>query len=388
MDFGGKDSRLISVTLSIFIIFSYFSASAQENIDRCIKQCARQAKKEVRSCKNLSLDCFNDNTFDPLAILDYCSEAFLGSCESNVKETYAVCLQDQCGIDLVSYRNDQEFDALNGSSNTCSTNGTSVINPILTELQTEVNKVWDTVACTPEVGLCPLEPVFDGKIGLGCSADGTDGAILSAECLVLNTNYPFCDGFWVDTDIEKLEGLQNLQFSNTMVTEITGSTGTQTCPYDAHAEGGSFECSYYGKGTVSASLKSGTELKLVDTSFKVRLKCSNGFDSTTHTLYDGNFTCETTNPTGTATYDLCAGDCESNLGGVITYLKIPSKGNLTLHPGNLSCVFDPKTNPVNWFLDAFVPLFEDQIAKALEGPLAIAINEVLPPMPFPASCSN
>ncbi|MEM7009537.1 MAG: hypothetical protein AAF462_10425, partial [Thermodesulfobacteriota bacterium] len=151
------------------------SADLQDLDNKCIKQCARQAKKEVRDCKNISLECFNDNISDPLAILDYCSDSFSGSCEANVNRTYSQCLTNVCGVDLISYRSEEEFDALNGSSTTCSTNGADIIDPVLTEIQTEFNKLWETAACTPSVGLCPLEPVFDGKIPLGCDSDGTDG---------------------------------------------------------------------------------------------------------------------------------------------------------------------------------------------------------------------
>lgn len=381
---------ITAITLSIFVTFFYFTATAQEDLDnKCIKQCARQAKKEVRDCKNLSLDCFNDNISDPLAILDYCSDSFSGSCEANVHETYSQCLTNVCGMDLISFRSEEEFDALNGTSTACSTNGADIINPVLTEIQAEFNKQWETAACTPSVGLCPLEPVFDGKIPLGCSADGTDGALLSAQCALIDPVYPVCAGFWVVTDIATLNGLQYLQFENIQVTEITGASGTQTCPYDQSSEGGPFACSYYGTGSVDAYLKSGTELKLEDTSFVVRLRCETVDGSAKdHDLYSASFTCTDKNPAGVAKFDLCAGSCEDSLDGTMTYLQIPPKKSLELKVGDLKCDFDPPTSPVSWFEEALIPLFEDQIADALEDPLALTIDMVLPPMPFPSSCSN
>ncbi|MEM7008624.1 MAG: hypothetical protein AAF462_05750 [Thermodesulfobacteriota bacterium] len=361
----------------------------QDLDNKCIRQCARQAKKEVRDCKNISLDCFNDNISDPLAILDYCSDSFSGSCEANVNRTYSQCLTNVCGMDLISYRSEEEFDALNGSSTTCSTNGADIIDPVLTEIQAEFNKLWETESCKPSVGLCPLEPVFDGKIPLGCSSDGADGAILSGQCFLIDPAYPVFAGFWVVTDIAKLNGLQYLQFDNIKVTEITGASGTQKCPYDKSADGGPFSCSYYGKGTVDANLQSGKELKLEDTDFRVSLRCETVDGSAKdHTLYEASFTCTDKNPAGVAQFDLCAGSCEDSLDGTMTYLQIPPKKSLSLQAGDLKCEFNPKTSPVSWFEELMIPLFEDQIADALEDPLALTIDTVLPPMPFPSSCSN
>ena len=236
-------------------------------------------------------------------------------------------------------------------------------------------------------GLCPLTPVFNGSIHIGCSPNAELAVLLNTECQAI-LPASGCENFWADVDITSLDGLQYIEYENFMVTQITGATGTQTCPYDQNAKGGSFDCSYYGTGTGSGSLTQG-ELKLVTQSIEVKLKCSDLFTSETGTLYNGSFTCTTDNPTTTATYRFCAGNCESKPEvGVITYLQIPKSKDVTLHAGDLKCEFDPKEDPVSAFLDAFVPLFTKQITEALKEPVKETLNDLIPDLPFPESCSS
>ena len=196
----------------------------------------------------------------------------------------------------------------------------------------------------------------------------------------------------VDVNISSLDGLQFMQYDSFEVTEISGASGTQTCSYSSGAnDGEDFECSYTGTGTGSVILLSDEEIKLTTESIEVKLKCCDVLGCVTDVLYNGSFTCSTSNPTAKATYGLCAGSCDvaSVDVGVVTYLQIPKSSNLTLDLGStFKCEFDPANTPDSDFLDEFVPLFTDQIADALKAPVQEVVNSIIPNLPFPAStCS-
>lgn len=369
--------------------------------------CTRQVQKGIGNCKRSAKKCVRDNSDDVLTVLDYCTDSYLKACESVVNGEYESCLSELCGINIVESRSQAEFDPetehvpetesrhpgnpdIPSTSSSCTTNGAAVINPVLVDIEELANKDWETASC--DFGLCPLSPVFDGTIHIGCTSDLE--ASLDAVC-VLETAalFPVCNDFWVDVNVTSLDGLQFMQYDSFEITEISGASGTQECPYNSEAnDSEDFACSYSGTGTGSVFLSSDEKITLTTESIEVKVRCEGAFDLTTdHTLYSGSFTCTTSNPTAKATYGLCAGSCDvaSVDVGVITYLQVPKSSDLTLDLGStFKCEFEPSGDPTSVFLDAFVPLFTDQIADALKAPVQETVNAIIPSLPFPAStCS-
>jgi hypothetical protein len=369
--------------------------------------CTRQVQKGIGNCKKSAKKCVRDNSDDVLTVLDYCTDSYLKACESVVNGEYESCLSELCGINIVESRSQAEFDPeiehvpetesrhrgnpnIPSTSSSCTTDGAAVINPVLVDIQNLANKEWETESCN--FGLCPLSPVFDGTIHIGCTSDLEDSLV--AVC-ILDTvgTFPECNDFWVDVNVTSLDGLQFMQYDSFDITEISGASGVQECPYNSEAnDGEDFACSYSGTGTGSVFLLSDEKITLTTESIEVKVRCEGAFDLTTDiTLYSGSFTCTTSNPTATATYGLCAGSCDvaSVDVGVITYLQVPTSSDLTLDLGStFKCEFEPSGDPTNVFLDAFVPLFTDQIADALKTPVKDTVNSIIPSLPFPAStCS-
>lgn len=382
---------LLILSLLLFTLFSNIPTIAQDNLDSCMRQCSREAKMQLRSCKNLSKDCINENKFDPLTVMDYCTDSFVGSCESNINDVYTQCLTDQCGLDLLQLRNDIEFDPVT-DENACSTNGGAIINPLLVAIEAIVNAGWSKAAC--DLGLCPLgsedHPVYSGEVRIGCDANDALAVFLDTECEDHSGDLSAgCEGFHLDLTVETIDGLQDLQFENFEVQMINGAAGTQKCPYDSKAEGGSFNCSYYGTGVGTGVVISGDEVTAKITEMKARLKCSlDDGGSFEFTIFeDDDIHCKVEDASVTATYDLCAGDCESSLAGVMTYLKVPNKHDLDLKPGTDHCDISIGVEGLD-LKATILPPVSKALAKALKGPITDVINEVLPPMPYPTSCPN
>ena len=377
------------VLISIFSI-TYFGSLNGFSQDRpselCLRTCENKALKGIKECKKLSNRCVRDNSKNVLNILDYCTDSYLGSCESTVNGNYQSCVSELCGVNIIEARNLEAFDPDNPSPGiSCSSGGDTLLNAVLTEMQDLVNKDWEQSACN--FGLCPLEPVFVGNINLGCKGPLEAGLI--ATCSTLSaTTAPACKDFYVDVVANSLNGIQFGQYEDFKITEIHGASGTQVCPNNKNANNGlDLACSYTGTGTGSASLKM-SELTLQVESLVVHLRCTNGIFNENFILYNGNVTCNTANPSGTAEYALCGGSCDQvggDLGGVITYLQIPTVNNLQLDLGStFKCEFRPEANPVSAFLDEFVPAFRKQITEALKQPIQETLNSIIPGLPYPA----
>jgi len=386
-----KNYFLILISIFSFTLFSHVNVEAQDADSQCTNMCKREALTGITNCKDISKQCVRDNTDDPLTVLDYCTDSFLASCESVVSGDYETCLSVDCGINIVESRSQDEFDPDNPdappTSSSCTTNGAALINPVLTDIQNLTDKAWETAACA--AGLCPLSPVFDGTINIGCDANSDLKDALDAFCLDILGD---CHDFWADVNVSSLDGLQFMQYENFKVTEISGASGTQTCPSSSKAnDGEDFACSYSGTGVGSGILLSDEEIKLVTESIEIKVKCCDLFGCTDETLYSGSFTCTTSNPTAKATYGLCAGSCDIATVdvGVMTYLQVPKSSNLSLDLGStFKCEFSPAGDPASFFLDAFTPLFRDQIADALKAPVQETVNSIIPNLPFPASTCN
>jgi hypothetical protein len=388
-----KNYIILLISIFSFTLFSQVNVEAQDADSQCTNMCKREALTGITNCKDISKQCVRENSDDPLTVLDYCTDSFLAYCESVISGDYETCLSVDCGINIVESRFQDEFDPDNldapPTSSSCTTNGAAVINPVLTDIQNLTNDAWEVAACA--AGLCPLSPVFDGTINIGCGGDLE--AALDALCtLETVTTFPECKGFWADVNVTSLDGLQFMQYENFMVTEISGAAGTQTCPYSSGAnDSEDFACSYSGTGVGSTILLSNETITLVTESLVIKVQCEGLFGTTDLTQYSGSFTCTTSNPTAKATYGLCAGSCDVDSVdvGVMTYLQVPKSSNLSLDLGStFKCEFSPAGDPTNTFLDEFVPLFRDQIAEALKEPVQETVNSIIPSLPFPASTCN
>jgi len=216
-----KSKLYLFSIIFLFLAIHQTPTNAQTNQDKCVRKCARDAKAEIRDCRKLSKQCIKDNIDDILTVFDYCTDSFVGSCESVVNGNYRSCIMDICGIDFVDFRTFTEFDPVTASA--CSTNGADIVNPVLAEMEKITNDGWQVAAC--KFGLCPLTPVFNGSIHIGCSPNTGLAVLLNTDCQAI---LPFsgCENFWADVDITSLEGLQYIEYENFMVTQITGATGT------------------------------------------------------------------------------------------------------------------------------------------------------------------
>jgi hypothetical protein len=197
----------------------------------------------------------------------------------------------------------------------------------------------------------------------------------------------------VNLNVDSIDGLQYLDFSDLSVSTISAATGTQTCPYRSDANDSlDLSCSYSGTGRGDASITSGDELEMVVSKFQVRVKCSDGIFHPKYTLYGDGFTCKASTATGTATFGYCAGTCEASPTGALSYLRVPSKSDITLKPGDTKCDFDGskfESGLLDDFEEVFEPLFKAQLADALKAPLKEAINSILPSLPYPAdACAD
>ena len=384
-------SLFVFISILSITLLGQLDAVAQDDANnQCVKNCSKTALRGITECKNVSKKCVRDNSDNFLHVLDYCTDSHLSTCESTVNGNYQTCISQVCGMNVTEARSQDAFDPDDPSPvPSCSTGGDKLLDVVLDEMVVLANDEWEQAAC--DFGLCPLTPVYDGTINLGCG--GPLSVFLDAACVLEDPAVPVCDSFWVDVDATSLNGLQFGEYEDFSVTEVNGASGTQACPNSSTANDGlDFTCSYSGTGTGSGSLKMESITMVVD-SFAVKLKCSDGVFKSTHTLYASSATCSTSNPTATAQYALCGGSCDQGgeQGGVVTYLQIPKASDLELDLGSsFECVFAaPPDMPVSSFLDdflnEFVPLFRSQIADALKEPLQETLNSIIPGLPFPPS---
>lgn len=262
------------------------------------------------------------------------------------------------------------------AAQTCTTTqGAQVINGLLTQLTPALNKAWPSLAVNS--GLDPWNDVYDGSINIGCKYGGDEVCGVQASS---------CKKMYAEVDVSSLTGLAYLQFEDLAVKTLQAASGTQSCPYNSKASGGSYACSYWGSGNGQAYLLNGQSLKAKVSKIKVKVKCNNFIAGDfTETVYSGSATCTASDPKGSATFDFCGGSCAS--GSTVANLSYTEVDGLDIKVGKLSCNVSPSYSPASWIADVLVPALEDQIVDALTPPIEDALNDLLADyIPFPSTC--
>jgi hypothetical protein len=384
---GCLASRLSNVTplvIGAVMLISAGSAQAQAPERHCLRTCAKAAALDLRACRKQSWSCLRDNKTDALNVADYCLDAFAGACERAAKGDYETCLADQCGIDLPTLRSDAVFEAANADDPVpaCTIRDDAIVTNILTDIVQVVDNNWQTIACSQ--GLCPYNNVYSGEIEIGCNANAGLAAALDTYCAAILGK---CKNFYAEVTVQSIDGLQYLDFSDPVVQNVSAAAGTQPCPYDSSANSGvDLSCSYSGTASADASITSGNQLVMDVSNFKVKVKCGSSLGNDTFTLYNSPFTCTASTATGSATFGYCAGTCPRTIGGVVSYLKVPSKSDVVLTAGDTKCDFDASAFSAAIqadFQEAFEPLFKQQLAASLRAPMQDVVNSIIPSLPYP-----
>jgi len=254
--------------------------------------------------------------------------------------------------------------------------------------------VWECVAC--KQGLCPLDTVLKEQ-DVGCSDiwDVACSALFFGDGSIAVGK---CDSVTLDLNVVDLDGLQDLSFKNFEVESINGTSGTEACQFSKNAnDNENFKCSYSGTGTGMAKLTSGSELTLNGSDFSLNLRCKLDDVVPIDQKISGKFDCFAKNASATADYGLCAGKCEDDVDGAVTYLAIPTPDELNLDPGDQDCSFseikwdppnlwEPLSEQIVEMVNAVEPHVGLALADALAKPVQEAINSVIPSLPYPNSC--
>ena len=257
------------------------------------------------------------------------------------------------------------------------TDGTTVVDGLLTGLTPVLNKAWPSWAVSQ--GLDPLDnAVVNEEISLGCKYGGDEiCGVQAAKCLHED----------VYLTVSTITGLASVQFQSLTMSSLQAQSGNPVCLYSSAAAGGAHGCSYAGSGTGSVFLLDGTPIKANISKIQVKVKCDiPGIKTWTETLFNGSAQCTASSPTGTGDFNLCAGSCASGVAANLSYAGL-SKLNLAV--GSLSCKVSPSTNPVSGVAEAIIPTFEKSIVNAVEPPVMSAINGLVAGlMPYPSSCGD
>ncbi|MCY1082745.1 hypothetical protein [Archangium lansingense] len=256
------------------------------------------------------------------------------------------------------------------------TDGSKVVNGLLSSLTPVLNKTWPSLAV--DLGLDPMKDVYEGPIKLGCKYGGHE--ICAAQAAS-------CEDMWADVDVSSINGLAYMQFEDLAVTKLQAASGTQVCPFNSKASGGSYSCSYSGMGAGNAYLIDNSQISATLSKIKVKVKCNlGGFAyKWTETVYSGKAKCYGNKPSGNATLNFCAGTCAS--GSAPATLAYSAVDKLDIQLSGLSCDVSPDYNPVSWVAEVLAPALESTIVKKITPPIKDALNDLLKDqLPFPTKC--
>jgi hypothetical protein len=258
----------------------------------------------------------------------------------------------------------------------CSTtDGITVVNGLFSTLTPALNQAWPSVAV--ESGLDPLKNVWDGTINLGCKYGGDE---------ICGAQASSCKKMYATVDVDTIGGLAYLQFDDLEVDTLNAASGT-SCPYSSSGTSGPYTCSYSGTGSGEAYLLDDTEITAKISSIKVKVKCSFFGSDFTETLYSGSAKCSASEPSGSATFQYCAGSCQSgSIPAVLSYLTMK---DLKLKVDDLSCDVSPNYSPASWIGEILVPELEDEIVAVLTPLIEDALNDTVADfLPFPGKCGS
>lgn len=254
------------------------------------------------------------------------------------------------------------------------TDGTVVVNGLLSSLTPVLNSAWPSVAVA--MGLDPyVNPLVNQKVPLKCSYGGDE---------VCGLQLAKCKEEYAVVSVSSITGLAYMQFQDLAMTSLAAQPGTAACPYAA-VSGGSYACSYAGEGTGGAFLLNSASIGANLSKIDVKVKCES-VTTWTETVFAGSAKCTGSDPTGIGTFQLCGGSCAS---GALANLDYTALSALDLKLGKLSCKVSPSYNPVSWVGDALAPAIKDDLVKAVTPPIESAINGVVAKyMPFPSRCGG
>ncbi|HEX6862543.1 MAG TPA: hypothetical protein VF414_07005, partial [Thermoanaerobaculia bacterium] len=264
--------------------------------------------------------------------------------------------------------------------------GEKIAQDLLDDFVPEFNELWPTLAV--EEGLDPYDDVYDGPVSLGCDSYG----IGDGTCAVLTDEiYPLCSELYADVDVSQLDGLSGLEITSLKLETTNQQVGT-SCPYDSGAvKDTSFRCSLYG--TSGADVELTSQAKVVVSSIKLKIKCTNHFEDHTEQLWAGNATCTAKGGTATAKVDYCGGICSRDSGVASLVALKASDLEMKLTPACNVNTTDVDYPPIDEALDELLSetadllgsIIVDAVAPAITSALNDLVKEVLP---LPAACGT
>lgn len=254
------------------------------------------------------------------------------------------------------------------------------INDLFTKLTPTLNQLWPTIA--KNEGLDPMESVFAGDIDLKCKNGGDELCAKGAGV---------CKKFYAHVKVTDLKGLSKVQFSNLSVTGLSTFEGSHACEYGKDPYSGDFLCSYEGTGSGKASLASDQWLTASIPVIEIKTRCTYFYGTNTAVVWSGSAECRARMPAGSGEFGWCGGSCASgDPAEVIAYGEMTK---LKLSVDDFSC--DVKgdltgdASVIAWVTEALVPELKNEIAKALEGPLKGALNDLFEDVvPYPGECKE
>jgi hypothetical protein len=254
--------------------------------------------------------------------------------------------------------------------------GTQVLNTLLTELTPPLNTAWPSLAV--KVKIDPLQDALP-DFNIPCKYGGDELCGMQASQ---------CDMVTASFDHSTVNGLAYLQYSDLVAASLSGTSGTQACPFNPKASGGAYACSYAGAGSGSGNLVGNSKVSVTLSKLKIKVKCKVPVVGKTfkEEVFSGKATCEA-KAKATTGYKFCGGSCAAgDKKGTLSYFGL---SDLDVKISSVDCDISPKSNPLSWVGEALASPLKDK----LEGPISSAISKglnswIAENLPFPGKCGT